>query len=372
MFIGVAPCTSLFCHFFVLVKSRKTRDHISAYYFQTRPDPATVYISTLGGARWENWRSDWVIASAEANERLALPSDGLVLDRKLWRTKSSLASEFMAVLDRIKGLATGGLTLMHMVGDFLKRRIAPLQRRARLCCWFTGPNDIGRIQRGPGTDLSWDELVVLVGGITRETFIPESLILPQGIPALCDDPRLRTVILATLLTLNESGMAVRQTSGRDPHREIWISNVPAGGPQPAGVAPSTSAMAPPQVAPGGRRRRDDAGCVALTGRSFRSLPRIASGPQAGPRRRAPRPTARRDALVRHHHHHRSRRHHYHRYHQTRRRHHLGVISPRGTSSSNSSINSKGGDPASRVTRRCRAPSKCSPFFFELNHRVDKS
>jgi hypothetical protein len=31
-------------------------------------------------------------------------------------------------------LATGGLTSIHMVGDFLKRRIAPLQQRAHLCC----------------------------------------------------------------------------------------------------------------------------------------------------------------------------------------------------------------------------------------------
>jgi hypothetical protein len=95
MFIGVAPCTSLFRHFFVLVKSGKSRDHIGAYYFQTRLDLTVVYISTLGGARWENWRSDWVIASAEANERLVLPSDGSALDRKLWRTKSSLAPEFL-------------------------------------------------------------------------------------------------------------------------------------------------------------------------------------------------------------------------------------------------------------------------------------
>jgi hypothetical protein len=86
----------------------------------------------------------------------------------------------------------------------------------RLCCWFNGPNDIGRIQRGPGTDLSWDELEVLVGGITGETFILESLILPQGIPALYDNLGLRTTILATLPTLDESGMAVRQTGGRDP------------------------------------------------------------------------------------------------------------------------------------------------------------
>jgi hypothetical protein len=150
-----------------------------------------------------------VIASTEANDRLILPSDGPALDRKQWRTKSSLSPKFLFVLDRIKVLASGGLTSMHVVGDLLKRRIAPLQRRMRLSCWFTGPNDIDRIQRGPGTDLSWDKLELLVGGITRETFVPESLILPHDIPALCDDPGLRTAILATLPTLNDSGVEVR-------------------------------------------------------------------------------------------------------------------------------------------------------------------
>jgi hypothetical protein len=33
MFVGVAPSTSLFRHFFVLVKSRKDKDHIGTYYF---------------------------------------------------------------------------------------------------------------------------------------------------------------------------------------------------------------------------------------------------------------------------------------------------------------------------------------------------
>jgi hypothetical protein len=33
MFVAVAPCTSLFRHFFVLVKSGKARDHLGAYYF---------------------------------------------------------------------------------------------------------------------------------------------------------------------------------------------------------------------------------------------------------------------------------------------------------------------------------------------------
>jgi hypothetical protein len=124
MFVGVAPNTSLFCHFFVLVKSGKAKDHLGAYYFQTRSDPTVAYIPSLGGARWENWRGDWVIASTEANDRLALPSDGPRLDQKQWRAKPSLAPEFQFVLDRIKSLAAGGLTSMHVVGDFLKRHIA--------------------------------------------------------------------------------------------------------------------------------------------------------------------------------------------------------------------------------------------------------
>jgi hypothetical protein len=56
MFVGVAPSTSLFCYFFVLVKSRKAKDHLGAYYFQTRSDSAMAYIPTLGSARWEHWR----------------------------------------------------------------------------------------------------------------------------------------------------------------------------------------------------------------------------------------------------------------------------------------------------------------------------
>jgi hypothetical protein len=107
MFVGVVPCTSLFRYFFVLVKLGKAQDHLGAYYFQTRPDSAGAYIPSLGSARWENWRGDWMIASAEANDRLALPSDGPRLDRKQWRTKPSLAPELQLVLDKIKSLAAG-------------------------------------------------------------------------------------------------------------------------------------------------------------------------------------------------------------------------------------------------------------------------
>jgi hypothetical protein len=120
---------------------------------------------------------------------------------------------------------------MHVVGDFLKRWVMPLQGRPCLCCWYTSPNDIGRIQGGPETDLSWELLEISVKGITGEAFIPESLIPPQGIPPLCDDPGLQSVVLSWLPTLDESGVAVHQTGGQDPHRGIRISGVSAGGSQ---------------------------------------------------------------------------------------------------------------------------------------------
>jgi hypothetical protein len=82
-----------------LVKSGKAKDHLGAYYFQTRSDSAVADIPTLGGARWENWRGDWVIASAEANDRLILLSDGPALNWKQCRAKPSLALEFLPVLD---------------------------------------------------------------------------------------------------------------------------------------------------------------------------------------------------------------------------------------------------------------------------------
>jgi hypothetical protein len=245
-----------------------------------------------------------VIASAKANDRLILPSNGPALDRKHWKTKPSLSLELLPVLDRIKTLATGGLTSMHVVGDFLKHRVMPLQRRPCLCCWFISLNDIDRIQRGPGTDLSREELELLVKGITSESFVPESLILPQDTPTLCDDPGLRTAVLATLPTLDNSGVAVRQTGGRDPLRGIQIPSVPARGPQPSGAAPCAGpAMAPSPLdngkgaasnasAPGGsggskeeRRRRlrhADGSLISDPPRSIRGL-------LVGPRRPASRP-----------------------------------------------------------------------------------
>jgi hypothetical protein len=68
--------------------------------------------------------------------------------------------------------------------------------------------------------------------------------LPQGISPLCDNLGPRSAVLARLSTLDESGVAVRQTGGRDPHLGIHIPGAPGGGPQPADVAPRVSSAVP--------------------------------------------------------------------------------------------------------------------------------
>jgi hypothetical protein len=148
--------------------------------------------------------------------------------------------------------------------------------------------------------------------------------------------------------------------------QLGVPSPPVGLPVSAPswpLAPWTGARGlqaapPPQVAPGGRRKRGDTGCVAPTCHLPRTPLRSARGLLAGPRRPVPGPRARRGAAVLRHH------------------HHLGVISPRGTSSSNnhssSSNNNNSERPASRVARRFRAPSKCSSFFCECSYHVDGS
>jgi hypothetical protein len=185
-------------------------------------------------------------------------------------------------------------------------------------------------------------------------------------------------VLSWLPTLDESGVAVRQTDGRDPRWGIHIPSVPAGGPQPT----DAGSKAPPTAPSSSDKGKGAAGGSSSSGATGRSEgerrhrlrradgsfvsdppldldpPRSVRGRLAGPRRPAPRPRARRGASVLHHHHHQTRRHRHRHHHQARLRH------PRGSSSINSSISSRGSErPASRVAGRSRAPSKCGPFLF---------
>ena len=136
-----------------------------------------------------------------------MPTGGPASDRQSRRAKPSLPPEFDSVLSKIRALAEGGLTSLHVLGDFLKRRIAPLKQWPRPAWSFTVLNDCSRTHCGEGSDLTQEALEVLVRAVTGEVFVPEHLILPQGVIPLCEDSRLRTAVLATLPTLNDGRCA---------------------------------------------------------------------------------------------------------------------------------------------------------------------
>jgi hypothetical protein len=71
--------------------------------------------------------------------------------------------------------------------------------------------------------------------------------------------------LATLPTLDDRGVAVCQTGGRNPLHGIRISDAPAGGPQPAGVAPSTNPAVAPSPLDKGKGAASSASALGSSG-----------------------------------------------------------------------------------------------------------
>jgi len=132
------------------VGSGKSTDEIGAYYFQTRSSLATSYLPDLAGGKWEEWRKDWVIASTDDNERLDLPTSGPTSDRKDWRARPKLPAEFNPILNRIRSMVECGLSSMHVLGDFLKRRIAPPAAETASGVDLHRPQRLrkGRVRRG--------------------------------------------------------------------------------------------------------------------------------------------------------------------------------------------------------------------------------
>lgn len=160
---------------------------------------------------------------------------------------------------------------MHVLGNFLKRQIVPLQQRLCMTYWFTSLNDCCRIQCGADADLTLEALEFMVHGMTREAVITKHLILPLNIAALCDNQNLRTTITATLLALNECVLAIRQIGG-NPNHGIRIPGVSEGCPSlttwplvPWAWASSLRVAAPPPATPRELRKKGDTSCATTMG-----------------------------------------------------------------------------------------------------------
>ncbi|KAJ1257231.1 hypothetical protein BS78_K155100 [Paspalum vaginatum] len=240
MFVGVPPCVTLFRHFFSVRCSGRSSTEIGRYYFLLKGSGGrSTYLPTFASAKWEHWRNDW-----------------------------DLPPEFFPVLARIAELVSGGLTSLHVLADFLRRRLAPLQMRPRLAWNYTGSNDCSRVA-------------------------------------------LRTAVLREMPTLDDGGLAARQLGG-DPNRGVHIADAPVGGSDARGTAPADKGKGPvaasPVVPPAGgeetRRRlvRGDGTFVSEPdpkrqrtsgeGSSSAQGERVPPPPpgQRNPQRRAPPPT----------------------------------------------------------------------------------
>jgi hypothetical protein len=244
MFVGVRPCVALFRHYFVLKSTGKGNSEVGAYYFQLRTGMAASYLPGVSPGKWDNWRTEWVLATTDAHDRLVLPTAPPATGKKHWKAGpfagQGLSEEFRPVTEKISELAGGGLTSLHVFLDFTTRRLAPLRQRSRLACYYTGVNDGSRSVRGEESVPTQDELEICLRVATGEAFGPEQVVLPAGITCLCEDQGLRTAVLRSMPTLDDSGLAPRQTGG-DSNRGINIPGATAGeprpGPGPAGVDP---------------------------------------------------------------------------------------------------------------------------------------
>nr|AAK55778.1 Hypothetical protein [Oryza sativa] len=195
MFIGVRPSLRLFRWFFT-VQSVSPPSVVGGCYFQPRGPVLNRYIPCALRKKWDDWKSDWFYTPLADEVRLRLPSQPPA-QASSWRAPVDLGDGYDAVLDRLAGLRSQGLTGAMVYGDYLRRRIAPLQRRARGAWEYTGSEDFMRTHLGVRWDWAPEDFKILVQRVLNLNSVEASLI-PQGILPLCSDPD-RASILSIMM-----------------------------------------------------------------------------------------------------------------------------------------------------------------------------
>nr|CAH67803.1 OSIGBa0132E09-OSIGBa0108L24.17 [Oryza sativa] len=125
-----------------------------------------------------------------------------------WRAPVDLGDGYDAVLDRLAGLRSQGLTGAMVYGDYLRRRIAPLQRRARGAWEYTGSEDYMRTHQGVRWDWAPEDFKIVVQRVLNLSSVEASLI-PQGVLPLCSDPD-----RASILTIMQAVGASKERAPR--------------------------------------------------------------------------------------------------------------------------------------------------------------
>ncbi|XP_066161619.1 uncharacterized protein [Oryza sativa Japonica Group] len=200
MFIGVRPSLRLFRWFFT-VQSVSPPSVVGGCYFQPRGPVLNRYIPCVLRKKWDDWKSDWFYTPLADEARLRLPSQPPA-QASSWRAPVDLGDGYDAVLDRLAGLRSQGLTGAMVYGDYLRRRIAPLQRRARGAWEYTGSEDYMRTHQGVRWDWAPEDFKIVVQRVLNLSSVEASLI-PQGVLPLCSDPD-RASILTIMQAIGAS------------------------------------------------------------------------------------------------------------------------------------------------------------------------
>nr|CAE04291.2 OSJNBa0083I11.1 [Oryza sativa Japonica Group]CAE04810.2 OSJNBb0022P19.5 [Oryza sativa Japonica Group] len=200
MFIGVRPSLRLFRWFFT-VQPVSPPSVVGGCYFQPRGPALNRYIPCVLRKKWDDWKSDWFYTPLADEARLRLPSQPPA-QASNWRAPVDLGDGYDAVLDRLAGLRSQGLTGAMVFGDYLRRRIAPLQRRARGAWEYTGSEDCMRTHRRVKWDWVPEDFKVMIQRVLNLSSAEASLI-PQGVLRLCSDPD-RANILSIMMAVGAS------------------------------------------------------------------------------------------------------------------------------------------------------------------------
>nr|ABA93960.1 retrotransposon protein, putative, unclassified [Oryza sativa Japonica Group] len=250
MFIGVRPSLRLFWWFFT-VQSVSPPSVVGGCYFQPRRPVLNRYIPCVLRKKWDDWKSDWFYTPLADEARLRLPSQ-----------PPAQASSWRAP----------GLTGAMVYGDYLRRRIAPLQRRARGAWEYTGSEDYMRTHQGVRWDWAPEDFKIVVQRVLNLSSVEASLI-PQGVLPLCSDPD-RASILTIMQAVGASEeRAPRGHDGAGGSRR-GEQSTPRGG----------RASGPRDGGPGSSRPADARGKRKQEGTSSPSPPRGGGAARVSSRR----------------------------------------------------------------------------------------
>jgi hypothetical protein len=85
-----------------------------------------VYITAISPGEWDCWREDWLIVWADAHDHLVQSTGVPIGNRDHWEEIQRLQVAFVPTIERIRYLASHGLSSMMVLFDFLSRCIALL------------------------------------------------------------------------------------------------------------------------------------------------------------------------------------------------------------------------------------------------------